>query len=59
MIIPDIHPLLYAYNPHVPQHAAASRWWVSAMNGSELIGLLNEVTLGFIRIATNPLLTPL
>jgi predicted nucleic acid-binding protein len=43
----------------VPQHAAASRWWVSAMNGSELIGLLNEVTLGFIRIATNPLLTPL
>jgi toxin-antitoxin system PIN domain toxin len=54
MIIPDINLLLYAYNPHVPQHAAASRWWESGMNGEELIGLPNEVSLGFIRIATNP-----
>jgi len=53
MILPDINLLLYAYNPHVPQHEAASRWWEDAMNGSELIGLPNEVTLGFVRIATN------
>ena len=54
MILPDINLLLYAYNPHVPQHEAASQWWESAMNGGELIGLPNEVTLGFVRIATNP-----
>ncbi len=54
MILPDINLLLYAYNPHVPQHAAASRWWEAAMNGDELIGLPNEVSLGFVRIATNP-----
>ncbi len=54
MILPDINLLLNAYNPHVPQHGAASHWWETAMNGGELIGLSNEVTLGFVRIATNP-----
>jgi len=54
MILPDLNLLLYAYNPHMPQHGSALRWWESAMNGAELIGLPNEVCLGFIRIATNP-----
>lgn len=54
MIVPDINLLLYAYNPHVHQHSAASRWWEGAMNGDELIGLPNEVSLGFVRIASNP-----
>jgi len=54
MILPDINLLLYAYNPHAPQHGAASRWWESVMNGGELVGLPNEVALGFVRIATNP-----
>ncbi len=53
MILPDINVLLYAYNPHAPQHGAASRWWESVMNGDELIGLPNEISLGFVRIATN------
>ena len=54
MILPDINLLLYAYNPHVTQHQASAKWWEAAMNGDELIGLPNEVTLGFVRIATNP-----
>ena len=54
MILPDINLLLYAYNPHVPQHAAAAHWWKAAMNGDELIGLPNEVSLGFVRIASHP-----
>lgn len=54
MMIPDINLLLYAYNPHAPQHSAAARWWEEAMNGEELIGLPNEVSLGFVRIATHP-----
>ena len=54
MILPDLNLLLYAYNPHAPQHLKAKEWWESAINGRELIGLPNEVTLGFVRIATNP-----
>jgi uncharacterized protein len=54
MILPDLNLLLYAYNPHMPQHAAARQWWESVLNGDELIGLPFEVAFGFIRIATNP-----
>jgi toxin-antitoxin system PIN domain toxin len=54
MILPDLNLLLYAYNAHVPQHDSARSWWETAINGSELIGLPHEVTLGFVRIATNP-----
>lgn len=53
MILPDLNLLLYAYNPHLPQHRAAAQWWSEAMNGEELIGLPNEICLGFVRIATN------
>jgi len=58
MILPDLNLLLYAYNPHVPQHLAARDWWESTLNGEELIGLPPEVSLGFVRIATNPRLGP-
>jgi len=54
MILPDLNLLLYAYNPYAPQHEAAARWWEKVMNGDELIGMPYEVSLGFIRIATNP-----
>jgi len=54
VILPDLNLLLYAYNPHTPQYAAARRWWEGAMNGEELIGLPFEVSFGFIRVATNP-----
>lgn len=54
MILPDLNLLLYAYNPHVAQHEKARQWWQAAMRGEELIGLPNEVCLGFVRISTNP-----
>lgn len=54
MILPDLNLLLYAYNPHMPQHGAARLWWERAMNGDELIGLPFEVAFGFVRVATNP-----
>ncbi|MCE7873885.1 PIN domain-containing protein [bacterium CPR1] len=53
MILPDLNLLLYAYNPHVPQHDRARPWWERAMSNEELIGIPNEVSLGFVRIATN------
>lgn len=54
MILPDLNLLLYAYNSHAPQHAKARAWWEDVLNGRELIGLPHEITLGFVRIATNP-----
>lgn len=53
MIVPDLNLLLYAYNPHVPQHKLARQWWENAMGSDELIGMPYEVAYGFIRIATN------
>jgi toxin-antitoxin system PIN domain toxin len=53
VILPDLNLLLYAYNAHMPQHAAARAWWETVINGDELIGLPFEVAYGFIRIATN------
>lgn len=54
MILPDLNLLLYAYNSHTPQHGRACVWWESVLNGRELVGLPHELTLGFMRIATNP-----
>lgn len=53
MILPDINLLLYAYNPHTPQHRLASRWWEATLRGDELVGLPPEVMFGFVRIATH------
>lgn len=54
MILPDLNLLLYAYNPYAPQHPRAAAWWESCLQGDELIGLPNEICLGFVRIATHP-----
>jgi predicted nucleic acid-binding protein len=43
VILPDLNLLLYAYNPHLPQHDPAHGWWEKTMNGEELIGLPLEV----------------
>lgn len=53
MILPDLNLLLYAYNPHVPQHEKAASWWQSSINSDEIIALPYEIIFGFIRIATN------
>lgn len=54
MILPDLNLLLYAYNPHTPQHGGARSWWEGAMNGDELIGMPLEIAFGFVRVATHP-----
>ncbi len=53
MILPDLNIILYAYNPHVPQHEAARDWWQNAVEGAELIALPHEILFGFVRISTN------
>lgn len=53
MIVPDVNVLLYAEVAAFPVHAAAKRWWESALNGERQVGLAPVVVFGFIRIATN------
>lgn len=54
MIVPDINLLVYAYNPAMPEHAAARRWWQGLLDGSESIGMPWLVITGFIRVISNP-----
>ena len=54
MKIVDLNVLLYAVNRDAEHHAQARRWWETAVNGDETIGLPWVVLLGFLRIATNP-----
>lgn len=54
MIIPDVNPLLNAYNGDSPDHAVARRWWESVVNDREVIGIAWVTVLGFLRIMTSP-----
>lgn len=54
MILPDVNPLLNAYNGDSPDHAVARRWWEAAVNDQEPIGLAWVTVLGFLRIMTSP-----
>lgn len=53
MIIPDVNLLLYAVVDGFPEHAAAHRWWLAALNDTEPVGLCPPVVFGFVRIVTN------
>lgn len=54
MIIPDTNLLVYAYNSETPQHSDARRWWEDINDGTEIVGLPWVVSIGFIRLMTNP-----
>jgi uncharacterized protein len=58
MKIVDLNLLLYATNADAPQHGIAKRWWESALNGDEQIGLTWPVLLGFLRLTTRAGLLP-
>jgi hypothetical protein len=56
--IVDLNVLLYAVNRGAVHHGAALRWWETAVNGDEPVGLPWVVLLGFLRISTNPTVFP-
>ena len=58
MKIVDLNVLLYAVDENAAHHAAALRWWETAINGDEAVGLPWIVLLGFLRLATNPAVFP-
>lgn len=52
MIIPDINLLLYATITAFPQHDKAMQWWDELLSGTESVGIVAPVALGFVRVAT-------
>jgi hypothetical protein len=56
--IVDLNVLLYAVNSDAAQHEPARTWWENALNDEDTVGLAWIVLLGFLRLATNPLVFP-
>jgi toxin-antitoxin system PIN domain toxin len=50
----DVNLLLYAAVAGTPEHAQASDWLESQLNGDRRIGIPWESISGFLRLATNP-----
>ena len=58
MKLVDLNVLLYVVNRDTPHHEAALRWWTSALQEDQPIGLAWTVLLGFLRLTTNPTIFP-
>lgn len=54
MKVVDLNVLIYATDSGTKHHAAANAWLDQAMNATETVGLPTAVTVGFVRITTNP-----
>ena len=54
MIIPDINLLVYAHNQDDARYEAARSWLRDLLEGEESIGIPLAVSVGFVRLATNP-----
>lgn len=59
MIIPDLNVLLYAVDADSTRHAGALSWLEETVNSvGEELGLPLVVSLGFLRLSTNPRVFP-
>lgn len=54
MIVPDVNVFLGAYVTEAPGHLRLKTWLEKALSGSETVGILPEVSLGFLRALTHP-----
>lgn len=54
MIVPDINLLIYASNSDDPLHQKARTWLNGALVGTESVGFVWNVLMGFLRITTRP-----
>ena len=54
MIVPDTNLLIYAHYALSPEHQAARRWWEGLVASSEPVGIPWVVSMGFVRVITNP-----
>lgn len=54
MKLVDLNVLIYATDTAAKHHERSSEWLDTAMRGTETVGLPTAVTVGFIRLTTNP-----
>ncbi|MGI8983181.1 MAG: TA system VapC family ribonuclease toxin [Acidimicrobiales bacterium] len=54
MILTDVYVLVYAYRQESPLHDGYAKWLSRVTSGSEELGLVDAVLIGFLRIVTNP-----
>ena len=54
MIIPDLNLVLYAHVPSDSRYGPARQWWDGLLAGSETVGIPLAVSVGFVRLATSP-----
>ena len=53
MKIPDVNVLVHAQNSEIWQHKPCRSWLDEALSGTETVGLLWIVIVGFIRLSTS------
>ena len=53
MIIPDINVLVYAHIRGSREHTVARSWWDGLLSGTDPVGIVGPVALGFVRLTTN------
>jgi toxin-antitoxin system PIN domain toxin len=58
VIAPDVNLLVYAVNERSPFHASARAWLEGVLSGTEPVGLVWNVLLGFIRLTTRSAVVP-
>ena len=54
MKLVDLNVLIYATDAATRHHAPAKAWLDAALSGTETVGLPTAVTVGYLRIITNP-----
>ncbi len=54
MLIPDVNVLVGAFREDAPGHAALREWLDAALRGDAVVGVLDAVLCGFLRIVTHP-----
>jgi hypothetical protein len=54
----DVNLLLYAAYARAPEHERAAAWLEEQLNGDRRVGLPWESLVGFVRLATNPRVSP-
>jgi toxin-antitoxin system PIN domain toxin len=56
--IPDVNVLVYAVDEQSPFHRPSNEWLTGALNGQSPVGFTWHALAGFVRIVTNPKITP-
>jgi uncharacterized protein len=54
LILPDVNTLVYAFRREAERHERYASWLAGMVAGGDDLALTDVVTIGFVRIVTNP-----